>query len=523
MAIEVKHAGSAAPFAAGAFAGSAKRGVPQMQIPAWGSGSSASSSTSRRGRSKKTYNELLEEGLTTRPAVTTATKAGFRGPTKVRGINLDGTIDLTPQEIAANAMQPKATSSAESTTSNATPGATWTDDKGNVWTNDRFGVPKVALRDVPEPIAKPEKPTLDTQYPPQMEYVYDDAQQGQLDKLNRSYDEAVDSGKYSASDLIQLKNHVDYEKSKIRPSEKFKRTKPWSEDQDVGKTWVQGDSYVSRDETGKVYKVSGITEDPAALQAKEAKAKKDDFVKRYRELASTEITEYVDEKDKDGKVIGQKPVKRRMTPDEIKAEIDAEQAAISAYDNPTPAVEKTVKVGSEIAEYGKKILGSVRPEEYRADAERVAKETGIPLPEVFAMTRETLLGGDTSQISPAVATARTPYDVIKAIVRQGQSATPPQAYAPATSPKDFKENTGLTIGEIGQALKSRGNLKDSRLDFKGLDPQRRAEIEQENKDLAELAQMTPVELYNMAAQQANEKQTSVAEQLRNVRDYISGR
>ena len=255
-----------------------------------------------------------------------------------------------------------------------------------------------------------------------MDYSYDSQQQGQLDAHNKSYDDAVASGRNTPEELMQIKAHVDSQKANIRPREKFKVKQPYPPEQDVGKIFQQGDSYVVRLPNGDVKTVSKVADDPAMVQAKEAKEKKDDFVKRYRELASTEITDYVDEKDKDGKVIGQRPVKRRMTPDEIKDEIATEQSAISAYDNPAPAVADTVKVGSEIAEYGKKILGSVRPEEYRADAERVAKETGIAISDVFAMTRESLLGGDTSQISPAVANARTPYDVVKAIVSQGQAA-----------------------------------------------------------------------------------------------------
>lgn len=509
MAIEIKHAGNAAPFAAGEFAGNAKRGIPQMQIPAWGGGSSASSSTSRRGRSKKTYNELLEEGLTTRPASTVATQAGFTGPTPVGAQrpnsvasqagfavahNLDGTVNLTPQEIAANALKaggrrvaavsgvaPVATTSAQPTQAL---GKTWTDDKGNVWTNDSKGVPKVALKDAQDPLdaARLERseydykqrmdrakfdyeqtPLVDRQNPPKLVTSYGVEQNAQLDKLNRSYDDAVNSGKYSKSELIQLKNHVDYEKSKIRPTEKYETTMPWDEprepdtprdtSKDPGKIWVQGGSYMSRDEKGMPFKL-GDVKDPVALQAKEqaseAKARDAERRKFFIESSKEMVT--------DPK--GEKPPRRR-TPEEIADYMKVYDDANSAYDNPTTiatAPSHNAAVRSPVTE----------------------------MPEV-------------------------------------KSATPVPTYAPATSPKDFKENTGLTIGEIGQALKSRGNLKDSRLDFKGLDPQRRAEIEQENKDLAELAQMTPVELYNMAAQQANEKQTSVAEQLRIVRDYISGR
>ena len=620
MAITVKHSGNAAPFAAGAFAGSAKRGVPQMQIPAWGSGSSASSSTSRRGRRKKTYNELLEEGLTTKPAVTTATQAGFTGPTPVGAQrpnsvasqagfavahNLDGTVNLTPQEIAANAMKAAGVSGGRSggkypridttkprtiydengnlvktfngsgvapvATTSAQPtqalGKTWTDDKGNVWTNDSKGVPKVALKDAQDPLdaARLERseydykqrmerskfdyentPLVDRQNPPKLVTSYGVEQNAQLDKLNRSYDDAVNSGKYSKSELIQLKNHVDYEKSKIRPSERFETTMPWDEQRepdtprdtskDPGKMWIEHGAMFSRDEKGMPVKLGDVKEDPSAVQAKEdakaAKAEKKaaraEYISMYNEAAKLKVT------DKSG-------VERPMNAKEISKYVSDRYKEIERSLNPQSV---TATPHAALVAHGKKVMTSVSPKSVYASAEKVAAETGLGVQDVFSRARSILLsdthGG--TQIDEALLEANTPYEVMKILAESPiqespnapvaspatetpavQSTTPIPTYAPATSPKDFKENTGLTIGEIGQALKSRGNLKDSRLDFKGIDPQRRAEIEQENKDLAELAQMTPVELYNMAAQQANEKQTSVAEQLRIVRDYISGR
>lgn len=467
MAIEVKHAGNAAPLAAGSFAGSAKRGVPQMQIPAWGSGSSASSSTSRRGRSKKTYNELLEEGLTTRPASTVATQAGFTGPTPVGAQrpnsvasqagfavahNLDGTVNLTPQEIAANAMKaggrrvaavsgvaPVATTSAQPTQAL---GKTWTDDKGNVWTNDSKGVPKVALKDAQDPLdaARLERseydykqrmdrakfdyeqtPLVDRQNPPKLVTSYGVEQNAQLDKLNRSYDDAVNSGKYSKSELIQLKNHVDYEKTKIRPTEKYETTMPWDEprepgtprdtSKDPGKIWVQGGSYVSRDEKGMPFKLGDVKEDPAAVQAKEKATRiqneKDSFVSRY-EAAKKELT--VEEEVYD-KATGKKVKTGKVTTpkqEAVIARLREQDAAQEAYlkgvapkeevvdpaagkteipppiadGSPTPAVQAAKNDAVRVA------LQSVSEKQLMEDAKKLSAKTGKPIEQILAVARQ---------------------------------------------------------------------------------------------------------------------------------------
>jgi len=468
MAITVKHSGNAAPLIAAAYEGGrGKRRAQAGKFP-----------TDRP--IQETYASPLEEGMTTRPASTVATQAGFQGPTPVGAQrpnsvasqagfavanNLDGTVNLTPQEIAANAMKAAGAFGGKTPTQTPAPATEPSYlDKARLERSEYDYKQRMDRS----------KMDYENRYQPEIERTYGDEEQAQLDNLNKRYSDAVNSGAHTPQELAKIKEYVDAQKANIVPREKFKQSDITPSGHKVGVPYLLGKSYVVESSDGKTTKISDAADDPEQSKAKEdakaAKAEKDSFDSRY-EAAKKELT----------------------VEEEIEVvDADENKTKVKTGKFTAPKQEDVIARLRELDSAREAYLKGVAPEEEVVDP--AAGKTEIPPP-----------------VEPP------PYQPT------AEELGTSQFYSPVSTPKDFQEDAGLTIGEIGQAFKSRGDLKDSRLDFKGLDPQRRAEIEKENEDLAELSQMSPVELYNMAAQMANEKQTSVAEQLHIVRDYISGR
>ena len=377
MPITVKHSGNAAPFAAGSFAGSAKRGIPQMAIPAWGAGERLSRRKRGRRREEMTEEERLLEGLTKGRASTFATRAGFQGPTPVGvynpntvaakagfsgPVNLDGTVNLMPQEIAKNVqsltmkrgMRSGADSGASAVQSDGTPGKTWIDADGNTWTNDRYGVPKVALKnnsgvDIEQEkmdrqefdyknlrarqefdykqnaarVAAREKFDYENLHKNQedlYDYDYTDQQRQRFDQLNQAADEVRNSGEFKSGSPEQMDALSQIEKiqDEIRPTRRLKEKK-----QDP-LALAQSKIFTDPVSGNRGFiKANGDLEfikqdpDPAVQQADKQKS---EFVSLYEKIA-TEPFKETKMVDIAGKM---KPttVERPKTDEEIKAEVD---------------------------------------------------------------------------------------------------------------------------------------------------------------------------------------------------------
>jgi hypothetical protein len=96
-----------------------------------------------------------------------------------------------------------------------------------------------------------------------VEWGYTARQRQEFEDMARSYDEAVNSGEFSADELKEVKRQVLAKQAGIKPLPKLKKESPYPEGQDVGQVWQAPDSpgvTLTRDKEGNVKKLyeSGV-------------------------------------------------------------------------------------------------------------------------------------------------------------------------------------------------------------------------------------------------------------------------
>ena len=344
MPITVKHSGNAAPFAAGAFAGSAKRGIPQMAIPAWGAGERLS----RRKRGMQTMEAPAQVGtsrvvpMAAEQVSTVATRAGFQGPTPVgvsnpntvaakagfsRRVNLGGTVNLTPQEVSKQVAARR----------------TGRIDKGE---NDLAYDAEMRKRDAVEKLEAERMDQKEYDYKQRMDrkefdykrqfeapakstvgqaedpYDYDftDQQRQRFDQLNQAADEVRNSGEFKSGSPEQMDALSQIEKlqDEIRPTRRLKEKKqdPLALAQSkIFTDPVSGNRGFIKANGGDLEFIKQEP-DPAVQQAEK---QKESFVSLYEKIATEPFkeTKMVD--------IGGKPqekiIERPKTDEEIKSEV----------------------------------------------------------------------------------------------------------------------------------------------------------------------------------------------------------
>lgn len=207
---------------------------------------------------------------------------------------------------------------------------------------------------------------------------FTDKQRQEFTQMNQAYEDARKSGDFSEPELKEIRKQIAAKQAMIEPLPELP--------EDRVDPWAQAQKKLFTDPTSRqrgFIKANGDLEflpDPVD-------AKREEYTKRYRELAKEKITE-----TKNVMVAGKSvptPTQRSMTPEEIKKAIEDEQAAVDAYMNPKEAeVQPVGALDPKFVAEGRKALLSMPPEDYRAEAEKLAKEKGVPVKEVLAFLQE---------------------------------------------------------------------------------------------------------------------------------------